>query len=470
MKKINISVEGNYARLDGLDASELSKLRTAFTFPIDKCYLKHAPKEKCFIAGGLQLGYVPKGLMYDVALHLKKSGYEISIKDGRMPIKAKVPEIIGKLKLRPYQREAVQMALDKGSGIEKLPTASGKTAVIGALVKCSMEVLVDVLYVIITPRSSLLLQFRDDMINDCGFRYEDIGVWDGGSKSWNEQPILITTRQSITRFDDKGGFDEDMFNEITERMKGRRIMMIVDECHEARGETLRDLLKRIDPQWRFGLTGSLPSCVAEMLDVRSFLGTVIYSKRTKELMDQGYLPPLETEVVCITHPDAKRMDYETEVEWLGASPYRNAVITKIARYESDKGRNVLILVERIEQGYLLKNTIPGSVFLQGKDKAKLRYQIQRECEGRSGQIIIATSGIFAMGVSIKKLHAVILTGISSAKISLLQSIGRGLREHDTKKMLKVYDIADNTMYSEKHLLQRLQVLKDEDFFYRIRKI
>ena len=150
--------------------------------------------------------------------------------------------------------------------------------------------------------------------------------------------------------------------------------------------------------------------------------------------------------------------------------FRNNVIQKITDIHTKKGENVLILVERISHGNNISAFMNGNIFLHGKDKVAIRYEIQKQCEHSSGMTIIATSGIFAMGVSIKRLHGIILAGISSAKIGLVQAIGRGLREHETKEMLNVYDIADTTEYSNRHLRKRLKVFDNEDFAYKVMEI
>jgi superfamily II DNA or RNA helicase len=47
------------------------------------------------------------------------------------------------------------------------------------------------------------------------------------------------------------------------------------------------------------------------------------------------------------------------------------------------------------------------------------------------------------GINIKKLHHVILASSYRSKIKILQSIGRGLRKHESKSKLIVWDIVDD---------------------------
>jgi len=282
-------------------------------------------------------------------------------------------------------------------------------------------------------------------------------------------------------------------------MDHNRVMMFIDECHESTCDTVTELLTLIDPMWRFGFTGTLPETKIDQMELIGLLGNVLYSKKTMDLIKLGYLPPLDITVVQLEHnkkkfkkymddleiadleaiaddageetgeeeEEPKNLKYLREIDYISNDELRNKLINKIVQSYTKNGKNVLILVERIAHGQTIQQYIPGSIFLHGKDSAKVRYEIQKQCEEKSGIPIIATSGIFSMGVSIKRLHGVVLAGISSAKVTLLQSIGRGLRKHKTKKQLKVYDIADSTQYAKRHIKNRLKVFDNEGFLYKI---
>jgi superfamily II DNA or RNA helicase len=85
-------------------------------------------------------------------------------------------------------------------------------------------------------------------------------------------------------------------------------------------------------------------------------------------------------------------------------------------------------------------------------------------------ICIAMSRIFAVGINIKNLHYVIFAQGGKAKVTLIQSIGRGLRLHDQKECLVIIDIADTTHYGEKHLIERLTYYKEEQIEYETKEL
>ena len=80
-------------------------------------------------------------------------------------------------------------------------------------------------------------------------------------------------------------------------------------------------------------------------------------------------------------------------------------------------------------------------------------------------IVIAISKIFSTGINIKNLHYIMFAGGGKAKIKIVQSIGRGLRLHNDKKELIIFDIADNLRYGKRHIEQRLLLYDNEHINY-----
>ena len=495
------------------DHETLETIRADFCFYVPGAHFTPSFKakrwdgKKHFITGGLNVGYAPIGLLYDIVNWFNSRGFDIDWVDYRTPIQfQKINPSMGNIILRQYQLEGTLECLNGGGGIIKLPTGSGKSAVITAVIRQAMLSLPETLFVITVPRSSLVLQFYDEMTNEYGINPNRIGMWGGGKKTWKGQPILITTRQSLCKQTKKVGRSKvEIIRDITQEVMKYNVMLFIDECHQAECKSLKDIIDMVEPQWLFGFTGTLPEEEISQIEVKSVMGDVIYSKKTKELMDLGFLPPMSITVLKLKHDKAKFKEfmdkiealkvqerinagieeveadgeeeeekknekYLAEIDYASQDEFRNNVIKKITQIHTKKDENVLILVERVKHGQAICDWIPGSVFIYGKDSAKVRYEIQQQCETQKGKIIIATSGIFAMGVSIKRLHAVLLAGISSAKVSLLQAIGRGLRTHETKQSLKVYDVADTTQYSSRHLRKRLKVFDNEDFAYKIMEV
>jgi len=99
-------------------------------------------------------------------------------------------------------------------------------------------------------------------------------------------------------------------------------------------------------------------------------------------------------------------------------------------------------------------------------EVKERKKIQELMERQKDIIIVAISKIFSTGINIKNLHYLVFASGGKAKIKIIQSIGRGLRLHNDKKELIIFDIADNLRYGQRHVEQRLSLYDSEHIKYK----
>jgi len=85
------------------------------------------------------------------------------------------------------------------------------------------------------------------------------------------------------------------------------------------------------------------------------------------------------------------------------------------------------------------------------------------------------------GINIKRLHHVVFGSSYKSKIKVLQSIGRGLRTHETKKQLILWDLVDDMTWVNrlknisknhvyKHFEERLRFYKQQGFEFISKKI
>lgn len=87
----------------------------------------------------------------------------------------------------------------------------------------------------------------------------------------------------------------------------------------------------------------------------------------------------------------------------------------------------------------------------------------------SNAILVASFGTFAQGVNVKRLHHIVFASPSKSRYRVLQSIGRGLRLHPTKKVVYVMDVVDDAHhqkyfnYAYKHWANRAHFYEEEVF-------
>ena len=109
----------------------------------------------------------------------------------------------------------------------------------------------------------------------------------------------------------------------------------------------------------------------------------------------------------------------------------------------------------------------------GGTDSETREKIRGIVETERDSIVVASFGVFSTGINIRNLHNIIFASPYKSRIRNLQSIGRGLRTHESKAGAKLYDIADNfnnNNHTMKHFISRIGIYNQEEFDYEIVKI
>ena len=137
--------------------------------------------------------------------------------------------------------------------------------------------------------------------------------------------------------------------------------------------------------------------------------------------------------------------YKEELDFIYDSHTRNDLIHKLC---NKLNNNILLLVNHIRHGeileeYLRKIEHKQIFFIRGEVEVDQREKIKSIMENSSNVVCIAISAIFSTGVNVKNLHNIIFAAGGKSFIRTVQSIGRGLRKHDTKDKLIIIDLCDN---------------------------
>jgi superfamily II DNA or RNA helicase len=260
-------------------------------------------------------------------------------------------------------------------------------------------------------------------------------------------------------------------------------LLIVDEVHVCkRSNLINKIIDQIPAIYRFGLTGTLPDNNLDQWNVLGKFGKIIYKKKSYDLREQNYITQVVVAILKLFYnnlPDFSPKSvlnpiqaYEEEIQFLQTNKFRNSVITKIVN-KVDK--NTLILVDRIIHGeellrVLQNNTDKTVYFVHGNVDVEEREEIRRLMEEQDNVVCIAISKIFSTGINIKNLHNIIFAAIGKAKIKIIQSIGRTLRKHVSKKRATIFDIWDNLKYGNSHIMERMSLYDEEKIPYTITEI
>tara|TARA_B100001996_G_scaffold174600_1_gene133260 strand:+ start:1204 stop:2643 length:1440 start_codon:yes stop_codon:yes gene_type:complete len=365
------------------------------------------------------------------------------------------------VKPREYQIDAVSHALSNHRTLLLSPTASGKSLIIYILVRY-----LNLKTLILVPTTSLVSQmyndFREygwDVANNCHTVF-------AGRDKGSELPVVISTWQSIYK----------MHQQYFEQYE----LVIGDEAHGFKSKSLTAIMtKCVNAKYRIGTTGTLDGTQTHKLVLEGLFGKVYKVTSTKKLIDDKHLSPFTIKALILKHPDSichtlKEANYQEELDYLVSSKARNKYIVNLSLSIKN---NTLLLFRFVEKhGKLLYDMIKEQnvnnrkiFFVFGGTDTDTREQIRSIVEKEKDSIIVASYGVFSVGVNIRNLHNIIFASPSKSRIRNLQSIGRALRKAEQKEVATLYDIADDLQYKGKknytlgHYEERAQIYKEENF-------
>lgn len=479
----------------GLKPNEYTALSDAFALKAPN--FQFHPKYKAKQWDGKIRYFTKNGKTYinllpEIIPLIKGLNYEIEVIDKRDQVKIDIPKIDknylegyfwpdGKpVVLGEHQVNGVNALTKNHRGMLKGGTGSGKTLMCYVLhdlyhKHCGFETL------IIVPTVDLVYQTVLEFNN---FSH-DVGFW-GDSKKNTDHPVVVSTWQTLQKQP-----------EFVSRYKH----LIVDECHG--GKNFASNLNKIVNEYasncyvKTGMTGTFPKHPAEFRTLECALGQLVYEVPAKELIDEGWLAEmklnliqmnepfeeeyreyiddvqnkvvsgeLDRQVATPTYKEFREMifpQYANERDYLAASYKRNKFISKLVlgKMSKSKRNNSVILVNTKKQGKLLEELIPGSKFIFGNDKSKVRKEMFDLFSKDNDVIMITTFGLAAVGLNIKRIFNLFMIDAGRSFERVIQTIGRGLRKADDKTEVSVYDVYSDLKYSLSHSRTRKKYYKEE---------
>lgn len=371
-------------------------------------------------------------------------------------------------KPREYQLATVKKCLKQGNGSVVIATAGGKTLTMALLIQTIREnSSKNHKTLVVVPGVQLVSQTCSDFI-EYGINPDHITKWSGTNKLDSDAKIIIAGMSILT----SKKTDLSILSDID--------LFIGDEIHKWRKDNkINKVLKNIDTPHTYGFTGTMPDNKVDEWNIIGNIGPVLYEKTSYDLRQQKHIVDAKIKVIQINYfkkPKHKKKAsikdptgvWEEENDFLYNHTFRNNLISNIAK---NVDNNVLVLVDRIEHGEALTAEIIKKApnkkvyFIRGSVSVDEREKIRELMENKDNVVAIAITRIFSTGINIKNLHYIIFALAGKAKIKIVQSIGRGLRQHESKIKLVIFDIADNLIYGMKHLVSRLAIYKKEKIDY-----
>jgi superfamily II DNA or RNA helicase len=353
------------------------------------------------------------------------------------------------IRLRDYQLEAVNIALQNHCGIFEMATGSGKTFTCASIAKKYKEfgrVLV------IVPTTGLVSQTAK------GFRELglDCGEYCGDKKTMGD--VIVSTWQTLNNY-------RELFSDT--------ICVICDEAHRAKADILFDIMTNAgkDVPHRFGFTGTLPKEELYEKQLIAAIGERLYYIGSKELQDRGDLAQCHIDVVQFQDPRKKVFDdYIEENKFIMNDEFRLKQTADLIRDLSKTG-NTIAIINNIDPGKKLAKYISDdTVFISGKMKADKRQEYYDAMTKDSNKVYVCIKSAFATGTDIPELNNLVFYEIGKSYETTIQAIGRVIRLGEEKDTSKIYDVCSNTKYSKVHLRERKKHYKEKEYPFTITKV
>lgn len=409
-------------------------------------------------------------------------------KDYRVTPNLKNPE--GLFMPYEHQREAVYKLLKFKQGLIEVATAGGKSLIFGTLLFYILKnIKPNAKTLLIVPRSSLVTQFYDDLIDyNEGYNHEQKEPFDLRIEElFSDKPrkvrdgvepnVYIGTYQSLVNYP----------KEFLEQFD----IVVTDEAHSAKAKSLDTILSKTfnHATYRFGLSGTYPKdSSAEYLTIQSLMGPKLMVVKARELMEKGLITPVKINAIILNYDEKDFTDkihmikkagdgqkaYLLEKEYAQKSLRRKIFFRKLVEKFNDGS---LILFHNIAYGKELYEHLRDNImdkhfyYIDGGTPKVKREKIKKlmEITDSKPKILIASFGTFSTGINIKAIMNVVFADSFKSDQIIRQSIGRGLRLHADKSKLVVFDIVDrfhitfkNILYNQ-YISRRDNIYKQQEF-------
>lgn len=391
-----------------------------------------------------------------------------------------------KIEPRDYQVSSVWAILKYKYSISEIATSAGKTLIMYMVMAFLRHKGLLKRMLIIVPNISLIIQtyedFQDYSHNDSTLKLQMISG--ETSKILDESTqVVIGTFQSLVKQEAQffEGFDA----------------VCVDEAHFTQAKSVKETLAKCrNVVYRFGLSGTLEKDdFAERLTLQAYLGPMINKVSAEFLFKNKYATPVQVKVIKLNYMDDEIREKLSEIRKRRTS-IDGAKILDIERklvIESDKRlnyicdlvnkttKNTLVLFHNVKADYgkkmqerLFEISRDKDVFyIDGETDVEKREYFKQSLEEGENKVLIASFGTFSTGISVKNIHNIVFAESFKSDKIIRQSIGRGMRLHESKTKTNIIDICDDFSFNGdknfliKHMEKRLEIYDSQGFPYKV---
>jgi len=250
--------------------------------------------------------------------------------------------------------------------------------------------------------------------------------------------------------------------------------LCVSNCHRfASNETSAIVKETINCKYKWGFTGTLPGDPVMKMELLGLFGIPKSYISSAGLIDRGLATPININSIIFKYDRNDKnifnacKGYQKQLKFIKEHEKRNKFIVDLT---SKLKNNTLLLFSHTQHGKtlfydMMKKLYPnvevnnknitgkksfefqeqfGIYFINGEDDTITREKTRKVLEEHDNAILISNYSILGTGVNIRKLHSLVMASPLKAYTTITQSIGRGMRLHESKDVFNVYDLVDST--------------------------
>ena len=394
---------------------------------------------------------------FGVAPHVLKSDYtERCVDDFLVRIMPTLPFEPWDFQIRAFRESILGV-----KQVNRMCTSSGKSLVIALLAEFFRQH--GKRGLLLVPNINLLTQFKGD-INDYSLDSLHSGthiIGGGSTERHFSAPLTISTWQSLREH--RAGLEDLDF-------------VITDEAHRFTSDVTSSIVKNtVNCRYKWGFTGTLPDDPVQRMELLGLFGLPQTYITSRELIERSLATPIKINAIILRYSKEDRRifkeagKYPQQVSFLKDHPARNRFIVNLTTKLRGAG-NTLVLFQHTLHGKglfidvmkalhpsvkVLNKNITGKksfefqqehgvYFLNGEDNPETRERTRQILEQHSNATLIANYALLSTGVSIKRLHNMVLASPLKSFTTISQSIGRMMRKHPSKDLAQVFDLVDST--------------------------
>ena len=375
---------------------------------------------------------VPRGCIGEVLELLNLHGMQTEVHDEHNLSVAVAIEFRGRL--RPDQEGAAAPMLRHDDGILCAPTAFGKTAVAAWLIAQRK-----VNTLILVHRRQLFDQWQARLAMFLDLLPESIGSI-GGGKLRRTGIVDVAVIQSLRQ---KNAV-QDCVAEYGQ--------VIVDECHHLSAFTFEQVMRAIKAKFIVGLTATPTRKDGHHPIIQMQCGPIRFGMNAKAMTDTSPFQHVVTPRLTAFQMQSGTADAGIQDIYraLTQDEVRNDLIASDVRAALSDGRSPLLLTGRTDHLRHLADLLNGAaehIFVlkggMGKKQRNAIDEAMKVVPDGAPRLILATGSYIGEGFDDARLDTLFLAMPISWKGTLQQYVGRLHRLHDGKRIVQVYDYADN---------------------------